>query len=139
VRECFLIIATKFFSPKQVLCFHLILFVGAKSLRLSGRGLHPACSTRSLSPFKVSELFGLRWREFHYEECLLELRETVFRGKLRNWGKTRKALRPVHTPKALADDLWLWRQESMHPAPEDFIFANRTGGFIDPQNYRKKM
>jgi hypothetical protein len=56
VRECFLIIATKFFSPKQVLCFHLILFVAgaAKSLRLSGRGLHPACSTRSLSPFKVN-------------------------------------------------------------------------------------
>jgi hypothetical protein len=33
----------------------------------------------------------------------------------------------------------LWWQESKHPAPEDFIFANRTGGFIDPQNYRKKM
>jgi integrase len=41
---------------------------------------------------RPSELFGLRWRDFHYDECLLELRETVFRGKLRNWGKTRKAL-----------------------------------------------
>jgi integrase len=88
---------------------------------------------------RPSELFGLRWRDFNYDECLLELRETVYRGKLRNWGKTRKALRPVHIPKELADDLWLWRQESKNPTPEGFIFSNRSGGFIDPQNYRKKM
>lgn len=90
---------------------------------------------------RPSELFGVRWRDFNHEECLLELRETVYRGKLRNWGKTKKALRPVHIPKELADDLWLWRQESKHPAPEDFIFSNRLrkGGFIDPHNYRKKL
>jgi integrase len=57
----------------------------------------------------------------------------------RNWGKTRKALRPVHIPKELADDLWLWRQECNKPVPEGFIFPSRSGGFIDPQNYRKKM
>jgi integrase len=92
--------------------------------------------TNALRP---SELFGLRWRDFNHDECLLELRETVYRGKLRNWGKTRKALRPVHIPKELADDLWLWRQECKNSAPEGFIFPNRLGGFIDPQNYRKKM
>jgi len=88
---------------------------------------------------RPSELFGLRWRDFHHDEYLLELRETVYRGKLRTWGKTRKALRPVHIPKELADDLWLWRQKCKNPAPEGFIFPNRLGGFIDPQNYRKKM
>jgi integrase len=32
-------------------------------------------------------------------------------------------------------------QESKHSEPDDFIFANRLrqGGFIDPQNYRRKM
>ena len=63
----------------------------------------------------------------------------MYRGKLRNWGKTRKALRPVHIPKELAGDLWLWRRECKNPTPEGFIFPNRLGGFIDPQNYRKKM
>jgi integrase len=94
--------------------------------------------TNALRP---SELFGLRWRDFSHDEFLLELHETVYRGKLRNWGKTRKALRPVHIPKELADDLWLWRQESRHSKPDDFIFSNRLrkGGFIDPQNYRRKM
>jgi len=61
----------------------------------------------------------------------------VYRGKLRNWGKTRKALRPVHIPKELADDLWLWRQECKNPSPEAFIFPSPSGGFIDLQNYRK--
>jgi integrase len=90
---------------------------------------------------RPSELFGLRWRDLNYDECLLVLRETVYRGKLRNWGKTRKALRPIHIPKELADDLWLWRPESNHPEPEGFIFPNRLrkGGFINPQNYRRKM
>jgi len=90
---------------------------------------------------RPSELLGLRWLDLNYDECLLVLRETVYRSKLRNWGKTRKALRPIHIPKELADDLWLWRQESNHPEPEGFIFPNRLrkGGFIDPQNYRRKM
>jgi integrase len=90
---------------------------------------------------RPSELFALRWRDFNCDECLLEQHETVYRGKLRNWGKTKKALRPVHIPKELADDLQLWRQVSTHRKPEDFIFPNRLrkGGFIDPQSYRKKM
>ena len=107
-------------------------------LRLKDRLILELDMTDALRP---SELFGLRWRGFNYDECLLELRETVYRGKLRNWGKTRKALRPVHIPKELADDLWLWKQESKHSEPDDFIFPNRLrkGGFIDPQNYRKKI
>ena len=40
--------------------------------------------TEALRP---SELFGLRWRDFNYDECQLALRETVYRGKLRTWGK----------------------------------------------------
>ena len=69
------------------------------------------------------------------------LRQTVFRGKLRNWGKIRKALRPVHIPKELADDLWLRKQESKHSEPDNFSFTNRLkkGGFIDSRNYRQKM
>ncbi len=31
----------------------------------------------------------------------------------------------VKVLKELADDLWLWRQESKHAKPENFIFSNR--------------
>ena len=40
---------------------------------------------------RPSELFGLRWRDFNYDECILVLRQTVYRGKLRNWGKSTRA------------------------------------------------
>ena len=57
------------------------------------------------NPLRPTDLFGLRWRDFNHESCLLELMETVFRGVPRNWGKTRMALGPVHIPKELAEDL----------------------------------
>jgi len=36
---------------------------------------------------RPSKLFGLRWRDVNYDECLLILRQTVYRGRVRNWGK----------------------------------------------------
>jgi len=45
--------------------------------------------------------------------------------------------------KALANDLWLWKQECPDPSPDAFIFPNsrkRNGatknGFIRTDNYR---
>ena len=62
-------------------------------------------------------------------------------GKAAQLGENLQGVGPVHIPKELADDLWLWKQESKHSKPDDFIFPNRLrkGGFIDPQNYRRKM
>jgi integrase len=134
--------ARKVEVPKQlaetdttVLNWHQLRNVLAK-LALKDRLILELDMTNALRP---SELFGLRWRDFKYDECQLELRETVYRSKVRNWGKTRKALRPVHIPKELSDDLGLWQRECKTSAPDGFIFPNRSGGFIDPQNYRKKM
>jgi integrase len=64
------------------------------TLTLKDRLILELDMTDALRP---SELFGLRWRDFNYDECLLELHETVYRGKLRTWGKTRKALRACVT------------------------------------------
>jgi integrase len=48
---------------------------------------------------RPSELFGLRWRDLKYDECLLVLRETVYRGKLRNWGENSQGAAPDPHPK----------------------------------------
>jgi integrase len=82
---------------------------GPAKLSLKDRLILELDMTVALRP---SELFGLRWRDFNYDECRMELR---FLGKIRNWRKIRKALRPVHIPKELAEDLWLWRHESKNP------------------------
>ena len=52
--------------------------------------------TNALRP---SELFGLRWRGFSYDECLLELRETVYRGKLPTGGKPERRCARCTSPR----------------------------------------
>jgi integrase len=80
--------------------------------------------------------------------------ETVYKGKIRSWGKTKKSLAVIHIPRKLADDLKAWRLEceerareaaskdktkSPHLSPDDFIFANEVGGFLDTDNFRKRV
>jgi hypothetical protein len=62
----------------------------------------------------------------------------VYKGQIRSWGKTKKSLAVVHIPKKLSDDLWLLKAQSVKSSPEAFIFPNADGGFIDPDNYRKR-
>ena len=92
--------------------------------------------TNALRP---GELFALRWKCFNHAESAMRLIETVYKGQIRPWGKTKKSLGVVHIPKKLADDLWLLKQESSDSSPEAFIFPNLEGGFMDPDNYRKRI
>jgi integrase len=96
--------------------------------------------------FRPSELFALRWSSFDMDRKTLTVRQTAYRGKLRDYGKTKKSLRTVHVPEGLANDLWLWRQECPDPGSEAFIFPNsrkRNGatrnGFIRTENYRARV
>jgi integrase len=41
---------------------------------------------------RPSELFALRWKCFDRNHSTLTLRETVYKGKIRKWGKTTKIL-----------------------------------------------
>ena len=71
---------------------------------------------------------------------------TAYRGKLRDFGKTQKALRTVHLPEGLVNELWLWKQECPDRSPEAFIFPNarkrngaKRNGFIRTDNYRARV
>lgn len=96
--------------------------------------------------FRPSELFALRWNNFDMDGKTLTVSQTAYRGKLRDYGKTKKSIRSVHVPERLANDLWLWRQECPNPAADGFIFPNsrkRNGatrnGFIRTDNYRARV
>jgi integrase len=93
--------------------------------------------------FRPSELFALRWSGFEMACRTLTVSQTAYRGKLRQYGKTKKSLRTVHLPEGLANELWLWKQECPDASPDAFIFPNsrkRNGamknGFIRTDNYR---
>ena len=107
--------------------------------------------TNALRP---SELFAFRWRRFDHKAATLTVAETVYKGNIREWGKTKKSLALIHIPRELADDLLAWRlvceqrakvgtknndSKSASLSPEDFIFANEVGGFLDTDNYRRRV
>lgn len=107
--------------------------------------------TNALRP---SELFAFRWKRFDCQASTLTVAETVYKGNIRNWGKMKKSLTVIHIPRDLADDLRAWRLECEERAqeaaakdktkspllsPDDFIFANEVGGFLDTDNYRKRV
>jgi integrase len=96
--------------------------------------------------FRPSELFGLRWDGFNMDRGTLKITHTAYRGKLRDFGKTQKALRTVHLPEGLVNELWLWKQECPDQSPEAFIFPNarkrngaKKNGFIRTDNYRARV
>ena len=96
--------------------------------------------------FRPSELFALRWSGFDIDARTLTVSQTAYRGKLRDFGKTKQALRTVHLPEGLANELWLWKQECPDRSPEAFIFPNarrrsgaKTNGFIRTDNYRTRV
>ena len=127
------------------------LRLALSKLNLRDRILLELGTTNALRP---SELFAFRWKRFDYKACTLTVAETVYKGNIRDWGKTKKSLTVIHIPKELADDLQAWRLEceerareaaakdktkSPHLSPEDFIFANEVGGFLDTDNFRKRV
>jgi integrase len=88
---------------------------------------------------RPGELFALRWMCFDHDAGTIELKETVYKGKIRPWGKTQASLCVVPLPKQLIPDLWLWKQECPDSSPKAFMFPNRKGGFLDSANYRKRV
>jgi integrase len=92
--------------------------------------------TNALRP---SELFALRWKCFNCAEAKMQVLETVYKGMLRPWGKTKRSLGVIHLPQALAEELQLWKQQCPDASPEAFIFTDAKGGFMDTGNFRRRV
>jgi integrase len=105
-------------------------------LALRDRILLELDMTNALRP---SELLAFRWKCFDHDACTLRIMETVYKGKIRPWGKTKKSLTVIHIPQKLGDDLHHWQEECPDPSPDAFMFANQAGGFLDTDNFRKRV
>lgn len=92
---------------------------------------------------RPSELFPLRWRCFDETKQVLELQETVYKGKIRPFGKTRGSLTKVPVAKVLAAELVAWRaqleKEGRDASPDAFMFPGRFGRPMDSSNYRHRV
>jgi hypothetical protein len=85
------------------------------------------------------ELFALKWRCFDVTDQTLDIQETVYKGKIRPYGKTKGSLTKVPIAKQLAKELNSWRQQCKDPSPEAFIFPGRRGPFMNSSNFRKRV
>jgi hypothetical protein len=90
-------------------------------------------------PSSISSRSCRRWRSFDDENTLV-LTETIYRAKLRPYGKTLGSLTKVHLPNGLADELRQWKKElqgedGKDVSPDAFIFPNADGGFLHVNNY----
>jgi integrase len=121
-------------KEKQVLSWEELWMVLANTERRD-RLLLMLDMTAALRP---SELFALRWRSFDNRNTL-SITETVYRRKIRSFGKTPGSLAKVHLPDGLAAELRRWKSECRNSSPEVFIFPNADGGCLDAANYRFRI
>src|ERR1700688_1311311 len=105
-------------------------------LELRDRILLELDMTNALRP---GELFALRWQCFSHAECTMRLAETVYKGKIRPWGKDQKELgsrprseRTSRRPVALEAAMPQFVSGGVH-LPE------QKNGFMDNNNYRNRV
>ena len=80
---------------------------------------------------RPSELFPLRWRCFLEETRILDIQETVYKGKVRSFGKTKGSLAKVPIAEVLANEIVEYREEcrkkGKDTSPDAFMFPGRFG------------
>jgi integrase len=92
---------------------------------------------------RPSELFPLRWRCLLEDKNILDIQETVYKGKIRPYGKTKGSLTKVPIADVLAKEIVEYREECRKKkkdvSPDGFMFPGRFGGPMDSSNYRHRV
>jgi integrase len=92
---------------------------------------------------RPSEVFPLRWRSLLEETRILDIQETLYKGKIRPYGKTKGSITQVPLADELVHEILEWKEELRERGksvePEDFMFPGRFGQPMDPNNFRKRV
>jgi integrase len=75
---------------------------------------------------RASEIIGLQWGDFNWEELTLLVRRSVVQGRVGDT-KTEASRLPLPVDPSLAEALRAHWQRSLHREPCDWVFANRKG------------
>lgn len=92
---------------------------------------------------RPSEVFPLRWRCLLEETRALDIQETLYKGKIRPYGKTKGSITQVPLADELVQEILEWKEElrvkGKSVEPDDFMFPGRFGQPMDPSNFRKRV
>jgi integrase len=78
---------------------------------------------------RIGEALALRWRDIDTGTGSIFVRDS----------KTEKGVREVHLTPALRETLTLWRVDSTHTDPADFVIHTSTGRKHNPSNLRRDV
>ncbi len=92
---------------------------------------------------RPSEVFPLRWRCLLEDENILDIQETIYKGNIRPFGKTKGSLTQVPIAEVLTKELLEYREEcrknKIDVSADAFMFPGRFGGPMDSSNYRHRV
>jgi integrase len=92
---------------------------------------------------RPSEVFPLRWRCLLEETRILDIQETLYKGKIRRYGKTKGSITQVPLADELVKEILEWKEElreaGVSVEDDDFMFPGQFGQPMDPSNFRKRV
>jgi integrase len=97
-----------------------------------------------MTALRPGELFALKWKCIDLAKGTLSIYETVYRGKLRPYGKTteegtvERLVIPEEAIEALREQLAL-AQDSGKGEQDDFVFPSESGTFWWKENYQRRV
>jgi integrase len=70
-----------------------------------------------------SELFALKWGDIDFENQTMNVSRSIY-GQVSGNCKTEASRKPVPLASYVAADLLSWKEQSLYPIPDDWVFAS---------------
>jgi integrase len=87
---------------------------------------------------RASEIMGLQWADFNWEDLTVLIRRGVVNGRAGDT-KTEASRKPLPIDPRLAEPLQKLQKRSLHAGPQDWVFANRAGRSRAQQNILQRQ
>jgi integrase len=111
----------------------------ATLLATAGEDFRTVILFAAASGVRAGELWALRWRhvDMAAEDVTVETRVDRFKGE--DTTKTEAGVRKVPIGSGVMTALKAWRLRSRFSKPDDLVFPNRRGGFVNHDNMMHRV
>lgn len=92
---------------------------------------------RFFTGMRTGEIHGLRWRNIDFDRDLILIRETLVNGEISQGAKTYDSCREIPMLPAVKEAMLAQRKAT--PRDIEWVFWNRNGSPINPQNFTKRV
>jgi len=94
--------------------------------------------TAALLGARIGEILGLQWNQVDFENREIRISQSLWRGKIQT-PKTEQSVRVLPICDHLLHTLAKHMEQSLHTAPENFVFCHSDGRPFDPDVLRNDV